>query len=93
MTYRGDAKGAETKHNAKSTRAEVQKIRFAINFHCTSANESQNPTMLGALTVELAKDMYVATEVVSKSIDIITINTTILLLIEKTIRLAVIVPV
>ena len=49
--------------------------------------------MLGALTVELAKDMYVATEVVSKSIDIITINTTILLLIEKTIRLAVIVPV
>ena len=55
MTYRGDAKGAETKHNAKSTRAEVQKIRFAINFHCTSANESQNLTMLGALTVELAK--------------------------------------
>ena len=76
MTYRGDAKGAETKHNEKSTRAEVLKIRFH-SFNCTSAKESQNLTMLGALTVELAKDMYVATEVVSKSIDIITINTTI----------------
>ena len=82
------------KPNIMQKAREPRCKRFgSINFHCTSANESQNLTMLGALTVELAKDMYVATEVVSKSIDIITINTTILLLIEKTIRLAVIVPV